>query len=47
MSEVVRVGLDIAEGVCQVPRADGSVRGVLRRQMQHDRVLTYSGQLPP
>lgn len=55
MSEIIAVGLDLAENVfvafgdssIQVYGADASGRGVLRKKLRRDQVLAFFSHLPP
>ena len=47
MSEIITVGLDLAKNVFQVHGADASGRGVLRKKLRRDQVLTFFVQLRP
>jgi transposase len=46
MSEIVTVGLDLAQNVFQAHGADGSGRGVLHKKLRRDQVLDFFSQLP-
>lgn len=46
MSEIIRVGLDLAKNVFQVHRVDASGRAMLRKKLRRDQVLAFFSQLP-
>ncbi len=46
MSDIITIGLDLAENVFQVHGADGAGRAVLRKKLRRTQVLAFFNQLP-
>ena len=47
MTQVIRIGLDLAKTVFEVHGVDGQETVVLRRSLRRRKVLAFFAQLPP